>query len=111
MEGTRNSTMFRFAVRTLKRFGNTGEARERFRNESDKCCPVPDTSELNGIWKSALKYYRLIRNQPGYISPEQYNASEEPQWEQPIPFEEIVLPPFPVEALPTSVRPYVKAVA
>mgnify|MGYP002855071408 FL=1 len=111
MEGTRNSTMFRFAVRTLKRFGNTEEASERFRKESDKCCPALGTSELNGIWKSALKYYSLIRKQPGYITPEQYNASEEPQWEQPIPFEEIVLPPFPVEALPTKVRPYVEAVA
>ena len=111
MEGTRNSTVFRFAVRTLKRFGNTEEARERFRNESDKCSPALDTSELNGIWKSALKYYGLIRKQPGYIVPEQYNASEEPKWEHPIPFEEIVLPAFPVEALPTRVRPYVEAVA
>ena len=111
MEGTRNSTMFRFAVRTLKRFGNTEEARERFRKESDKCCPVLGTLELNGIWKSALKYYGLIKKQPGYISPEQYNAFEDLQWENPIPFEEIVLPPFPVEALPTRVRPYVEAVA
>ena len=111
MEGTRNSTMFRFAVRTLKRFGNSEEAHERFENESNKCCPALDTSELNGIWRSALKYYGLIRKQPGYISPEQYNSSEENKWEQPIPFEEIVLPAFPVEALPTRVRPYVEAVA
>ena len=43
--------------------------------------------------------------------PEQYNASEDPKWEQPIPFEEIVLPDFPIEALPARVRPYVEAVA
>ena len=110
-EGTRNSTMFRFAVRTLKRYGNSEEARERFRTESDKCVPPLDHKELNGIWKSALKYYGIIRKQPGYITPEQYNDTGEPQWEQPIPFEEIVLPPFPVEALPTRVRPYVEAVA
>ena len=32
-------------------------------------------------------------------------------WEQPIPFEEVARPPFPVDALPSSVRPYVEAVA
>ena len=58
-----------------------------------------------------MKYYGLIRKQPGYIIPEQYNASEELKWEQPIPFEENVLPTFPVEALPARVRPYVEAVA
>ena len=33
------------------------------------------------------------------------------QWEQPIPFEDVARPPFPVDALPSSVRPYVEAVA
>ena len=110
-EGTRNSTMFHFAVRTLKRYGNSEDARERFRKESDKCSPLLDKKELNTIWKSALKYYHKIKRQPGYVLPEQYNAPKDVQWEQPIPFEEIELPPFPVDALPTRVRPYVKAVA
>ncbi|MBR1812155.1 MAG: DUF3987 domain-containing protein [Clostridia bacterium] len=110
-EGTRNSTMFHFAVRKLKRYGNTEEARELFRKESDKCTPPLDTKELNGIWKSALKYYGRIRQEPGYVPPEQYNAPKEPQWEQPIPFEEVTLPAFPVDALPSRVRPYVEAVA
>ena len=110
-EGTRNSTMFRFAVRILKRFGNCEEARERFRKESDKCSPPLEHSELNGIWKSAMKYYNIIRQQPGYIAPDVYNAPAEPKWEQPIPFEEVTLPPFPVNALPRRVRPYVEAVA
>ena len=111
MEGTRNSTMFRFAVRTLKRYGNSEDARDRFRKESDKCTPPLDEKELNGIWKSALKYYGQIRQQPGYIPPEQYNAPQEMVWEPPIPFEEVALPPFPVSALPSRVRPYVEAVA
>lgn len=110
-EGTRNSTMFLFAVRKLKRYGNTEEARELFRKESDKCAPPLDTKELNGIWKSALKYYSRIKQQLGYVQPEQYNAPKEPQWEQPIPFEEVTLPKFPVDALPSRVRPYVEAVA
>ena len=33
------------------------------------------------------------------------------KWEQPIPFEDVARPPFPVDALPSSVRPYVEAVA
>lgn len=32
-------------------------------------------------------------------------------WEPPVPFDEVRLPPFPVEALPEKVRPYVEAVA
>ena len=110
-EGTRNSTMFHFAVRTLKRYGNSEGARGLFREESKKCVPALDGKELNGIWKSALKYYGLIKQQPGYVPPEQYNAPKEVQWEPPIPFEEITLPPFPVDALPSRVRPYVEAVA
>ena len=35
----------------------------------------------------------------------------EVQWEQPIPLLAFKLPPFPVEALPSKVRPYVEAVA
>lgn len=35
-EGTRNSTMFHFAVRTLKRYGNSEDARGLFREESEK---------------------------------------------------------------------------
>ena len=110
-EGTRNRTMFHFAVRTLKRYGNNEDARDLFREEADKCVPALDRKELNGIWKSALKYYNLIKQQPGYVPPEQYNAPKEVQWEPPIPFEEITLPPFPVDALPSRVRPYVEAVA
>lgn len=82
-----------------------------FREESEKCVPALDRKELNGIWKSALKYYCLIKQQPGYVPPEQYNAPKEVQWEPPIPFEEITPPPFPVDALPSRVRPYVEAVA
>ena len=33
------------------------------------------------------------------------------KWEEPIPFEDVARSPFPVEALPSSVRPYVEAVA
>ena len=110
-EGTRNSTMFHFAVRTLKRYGNSEDAREMYRTKSGKCSLPLDKAELNGIWKSALKYYGIIKAQPGYVPPEQYNASKKMQWEQLIPFEKVELPPFPVDALPSRVRPYVESVA
>lgn len=56
-QGSRNGTMFRFAVRTLKRYGNCEDAIQRFKAESDKCEPMLEDSELNTIWNSALKYY------------------------------------------------------
>lgn len=72
-EGSRNGTMFRFAVRTLKRYGNCEESIKRFRTEADKCVPILEDSELNTIWNSALKYYGRIKQQADYISPEEYN--------------------------------------
>ena len=103
--------MFRFAVRTLKRYGNCEEAIQRFKAESDKCEPILEDSELNTIWKSALKYYGRIKQQAGYISPEEYNQPKEIKWEQPIPFDSYNVPIFPVDTLPTGIREYVTAVA
>ena len=110
-EGSRNGTMFRFAVRTLKRYGNCEDAIQRFKAESDKCEPMLEDSELNTIWKSALKYYGRIKKQVGYISPEEYNQPKEIKWEQPIPFDSYNVPTFPVDTLPTGIREYVTAVA
>lgn len=110
-EGTRNSTLFHFAVRTLKRYGDSDESKDRFQSEADKCSPSLEEKELCSIWKSAMKYYGLIKSQPGYIPPDEYNAQSDPEWEPPIPFEEVDLPAFPIEALPSRVRPFVEAVA
>lgn len=110
-EGSRNGTMFRFAVRTLKRYGNCEEAVVRFKSESEKCEPLLEDHELNTIWKSALKYYGYIKQQPDYISPEEYNQPKKIQWEQPIPFDSYNVPVFPVEALPKDIKEYVSAVA
>lgn len=110
-EGSRNGTMFRFAVRTLKRYGNCEESIKRFRTEADKCVPILEDSELNTIWNSALKYYGRIKQQADYISPEEYNQLKEFQWEQPIPFDSFNVPTFPVETLPMAIKEYVTAVA
>ena len=110
-EGNRNRTMFQWAVRSMKRYGNTEESKERFYLEAEKCIPPLEESELQTIWRSAGKYYERIRKQPGYVSPEEYNGEAPPKWEEPIPFGRYDLEPFPVDALPHDIGEYVKAIA
>jgi len=110
-DGRCNSTLSLIAGKTIKRLGDTGDAYKMFLQCADKCNPPLKDSEINHIWRSAQKFYKKVKMQPEYISPEEYNISKEPRWETPIPFEEFSLPPFPVEALPPAVRNYVLAVA
>ena len=72
-EGSRNATMSRFAGRILKKYGDSEEAFLAFMEESDKCSPSLDESELMTIWRSALKFYTKVQTQNGYIAPEDYN--------------------------------------
>ena len=72
-EGSRNSTLSRFAGRVLKRYGNTDEAYEAFQMEAAKCAPPLEEHELTTIWRSALQFFRKVQQQPGYVTPEQYN--------------------------------------
>ena len=111
-EGSRNSTMHRFAVKVLKRFGLSDEAKQLFRERSEKCVPPLDDQELRSIWRSALKFYnRTIAVQPDYVKPGDYTATPLPQSVEPIPFGRYELDPFPVDALPKDIGDYVKAVA
>ncbi len=72
-EGSRNSTMSRFAGKILKRYGNTGEARQRFSELAEKCVPPLEQTELDAIWRSALRFYGKVSGQEDYIPPEKYN--------------------------------------
>ena len=111
-EGSRNSTLSHAAGKILKRWGDSKEAGKKFLEEAEKCCPPLDRAELQQIWNSALKFYReKVQKQPGYVSPEAYNASSEMKWEPPIPFTQHTLPAFPVDAFPPAIRDYVLAVA
>ena len=103
-EGSRNTTMHRYAVCILKRCGDTDEAYQKFMEKSERC------EELSTIWNSAKKFYAVIRKQPEYVEPEEYN-NDSPKWEEPIPFDEFSLPTFPTEALPLPIRNYVLAVS
>ena len=110
-EGSRNRTMSLFAGKLLKRLGDTDEAHTKFIERAESCTPPLEDGELETIWQSARKFYKKVSTQPGYIPPEVYNASSPVRWETPIPFEQAVLPVFPTEALPSTVRDYVLAVA
>ena len=111
-QGSRNSTLSHVAGKILKRWGDTGEAGQKFLEEAAKCSPPLERAELQQIWNSALKFYReKVKSQPNYITPSEYNAPVTPQWEQPIPFTQHTLPQFPVDAFPTAIRDYVIAVA
>ncbi len=110
-EGSRNSTMFKWAVRSMKRYGNTAESKECFYRQAERCVPPLDDEELQSIWRSANKYYKRIAAQPDYVSPEVYNAKGSILWEEPIPFSRYAMARFPVEALPKDIADYVTAVA
>ncbi len=108
-EGSRNNEMSRFAAKLLIRFGNSKEAKEAFLERAGQCSPPLSRDELKSIWKSALKFHQKVANQEGYISPEEYN--KDPGWDIPIPFDEYILPTFPIDALPPAIADYVKALA
>lgn len=111
-EGSRNSTISHAAGKILKRLGDTPEAYEKFMEVVSQCSPPLPDQEVNGTWKSALKFFHeKVEKQPGYVSPADYNAPATPQWEQPIPFTQHTLPTFPVDAFPPAIRDYVLAVA
>nr|MCR5135768.1 DUF5906 domain-containing protein [Oscillospiraceae bacterium] len=71
--GSRNSTLHRFAVKTLKRYGECERARELFLKEAQRCDPPLGERELRSIWQSAAKFYgNTIEASSGYVSPEDY---------------------------------------
>ena len=73
-QGSRNNTLSRFAGRVLKKYGETDKAHQIFLDQSTKCDPPLDDSELSTIWFSAVKFFRnKISGNSGYIPPDQYN--------------------------------------
>jgi putative DNA primase/helicase len=72
-EGSRNATMSRFAGRVIKKYGDSAEAYQCFLDESAKCTPPLEDSELSTIWHSAQRFYVRVQQQDGYVPPEVYN--------------------------------------
>ena len=71
-EGSRNSTMSRFAARVLIRYGDTAQARELFDHKADLCDPPLPGFELEQIWGSAVRFALKVAADPAYVSPEVY---------------------------------------
>lgn len=72
--GSRNNTMSRFAGRVLKRYGDTDKAHDAFLEHAKRCDPPLDDEELSAIWGSAVKFYKKVKQQDGYVHPDEYNA-------------------------------------
>ena len=78
LRGERNTTMHRFAVKCLKRYGICERAYELFRREARRCEPPLEEEELCSVWQSAAKYYRnAIAVSASYVQPEQYGKAAE----------------------------------
>lgn len=56
-EGNRNSQMYKFACKILRKRGDTDLARQYFLEQAEACTPPLSDAELATIWKSAQKYY------------------------------------------------------
>ena len=84
LEGSRNNTLSHFAGRVLKRFGITDSAHKAFLDRARRCTPPLPTSELDAIWRSAIKFYeKKVSQTPGYISPEEYGDDFSPGYLKP----------------------------
>ena len=76
-QGRRNATMYMFAVRVLKRCGDCETSRNAFLERAAKCAPPLDEAELETIWRSAARFYGKVKNQSGYVPPEEYGKEAE----------------------------------
>lgn len=110
-EGSRNATMFKWAVRSMKRYGNTAESERAFYLQAERCVPPLEDEELAAIWRSAGKYYERIAGQPDYVPPEYYAPKGSVSWEEPLPFGRYRIMPFPLDALPGEIRDYAAALS
>ena len=75
-EGSRNSTMSRFAGRVVKRYGWNDASHKIFLDEAAKCDPPLDDDELMKIWRSARKFETVVTAAADYVPPEQFNIAE-----------------------------------
>lgn len=72
-EGSRNSTMSHIAGKLIKRYGAKKETYDLFLEQAEKCNPPLPDEELKTIWNSAVNFGKKVKQQEGYIPPEQYN--------------------------------------
>ncbi|EPD8677466.1 phage/plasmid primase, P4 family, partial [Listeria monocytogenes] len=73
-EGSRNSSMSHIAGKLIKRYGATEDTYHKYLEQSKKCNPPLPEEELKAIWNSAVNFGKKVKQQEGYIPPEQYNS-------------------------------------
>ncbi len=73
-EGCRNSTLSAYALSLLKRLGaDDGQAREQFDRKAAQCVPPLEDSELETIWKAAVRAYEgKVQSRADYLPPAEY---------------------------------------
>ena len=71
--GSRNSTLNHYAGKILIRMGDVPEAYDQYLRLVDRCEGTLSDREVESIWNSALKFYKVVSSQPGYVPPEVYN--------------------------------------
>lgn len=76
-EGSRNSTMSHIAGKLIKRYGAKEKTYHLFLEQAEKCNPPLPDEELKAIWNSAVRFGKKVKQQEGYIPPEQYNKDTE----------------------------------
>jgi hypothetical protein len=127
--GERNQYMHDVAVHFLIIHGNSEYTQKKYNDESQKCVPQLDYTELGKIYQSALKWYNAeVVTNPNYIRPNEFRgvsdtqnkmtekntentANTVKQWQKPIPFGEIILPKFPTCSLPQTLTEYIETVS
>ena len=73
-QGSRNDTLSAYALRVLKaKSADDGTARQLFDAKAAQCVPPLDDSELETIWRAAVRAYRAkVANKPDYLPPTEY---------------------------------------
>ena len=59
-EGERNSTMFRYAHKLFKKYGNSDETYKKFMECAELCSPPLEHAELDNIWNGVAKFYNKL---------------------------------------------------
>ena len=76
--GQRNNAMHRFAVKALKRYGNSERALRLFLKDAERCDPPLGKKELQAIWASAVKFFEsTIARASDYVQPEQFAGEQQ----------------------------------
>lgn len=73
-EGSRNSTLSAYALKTLKALGaDDGKARQQFDAKAAQCVPPLEKSELETIWRAAVRAYKSkVARRADYLPPADY---------------------------------------